>query len=117
MAGLREVVQDLAARADVDAVVVLSSDGLPIDSAGREQVDVEAVAALAASFVNGARRLGQAAECDGFTAGVLEFDGRLALLRPLGTEGHLFILGAARSNAGPLLYDLRQRAPELTALL
>ena len=66
MAGLRDVVQGLAARTEVDAVVVLSSDGLPIDSAGRERVDAEAVAALAATFANGARRLGQAAECDGF---------------------------------------------------
>jgi predicted regulator of Ras-like GTPase activity (Roadblock/LC7/MglB family) len=117
MPGLRDVVQDLAARTEVDAVVVLSVEGLPIDSAGRERVDVEAVSALAATFANGARRLGQAAECDGFAAGVLEFDGRLAILRPLGREGHLFILGARETNIGALLFDLRQRAPELAALL
>lgn len=117
MPGLRDVVQDLAARIDVDAVVVLSSDGLPIDSAGREAVDVEAVSALAATFANGARRLGQAAECDGFAAGVLEFDGRLAILRPLGQEGHLFLLGARETNIGALLLELRQRSPELAVLL
>ena len=117
MSGLRDVVQGLAARPDVDAVVVLSSDGLPIDSAGREAVDVEAGAALAATFANGARRLGQAAECDGFTSGVLEFDGRLAILRPLGQEGHLFLLGARGTNIGALLYELRQRAPDLAVIL
>ena len=67
---LRDVVQGLAARPDVDAVVVLSSDGLPIDHAGRTAVDTEAVAALAATFINGARRLGEAVECDSLTAGV-----------------------------------------------
>ncbi len=117
MPGLRDVVQELAARPDVDAVVVLSSDGLPIDSAGRSVVDVEAVAALAATFANGARRLGQAAECDGFAAGVLEFRGRLAILRPLGDEGHLFILGTVETNLGALLHDLRRRAPDLAVIL
>ncbi len=117
MAGLRDVVQGLASRADVDAVVVVSSDGLPIDSAGRTLVDAEAVAALAATLANGARRLGNAAECEAFQATVLEFDDRLALLRPLGTEGHLFILASRATNIGLLLHDLRRQAPELATLL
>ena len=117
MAGLRDVVQGLAARPDVDAVVVLSSDGLPIDSVGRSLVDPEAVAALAATFANGAKRLGEAAECEGLGGTVLEFDQRLALLRPLGTEGHLFILAAKATNIGPLLFDLRRDASTLATLL
>ena len=117
MAGLRDVVLGLAARPDVDAVVVVSSDGLPIDSAGRSLMDADAVAALAATFVNGARRLGQAAECEALTATVLEFDDRLALLRPLGSEGHLFILATRATNIGPLLHDLRRQAPELATIL
>lgn len=117
MAGLRDVVQGLAARPDVDAVVVLSSDGLPIDSGGRAIVDSEAVAALAATFANGAKRLGEAAECDGLGGTVVEFNDRLAVLRPLGTEGHLFILAAKATNVGPLLFDLRRDASTLAALL
>ncbi|HTS90163.1 MAG TPA: roadblock/LC7 domain-containing protein [Gemmatimonadales bacterium] len=117
MAGLRDVVQGLAARPDVDAVVVLSSDGLPIDSAGRSVLDAEAVAALAATFASGADRLGQAAECDRCTATVLEFGDRLAVVRALGTEGHLFLLAARSTNIGPLLFDLRRKAPDLASLL
>ena len=117
MAGLRDVVRGLAARADVDAVVVVSSDGLPIDSGGRAMPDAEAVAALAAAFANGARRLGQAAECGRLSATVLEFGDRLAILRPLGTEGHLFILAARETNVGPLLLDLRRQAPQLATIL
>jgi predicted regulator of Ras-like GTPase activity (Roadblock/LC7/MglB family) len=117
MAGLREVVLGLASRPDVDAVVVLSSDGLPIDSAGRSTVDSEAVAALAATFANGAKRLGEAAECDGLGSTVVEFNDRLAVLRPLGTEGHLFILAAKATNIGPLLFDLRRDASTLATLL
>jgi predicted regulator of Ras-like GTPase activity (Roadblock/LC7/MglB family) len=117
MAGLRDVVQGLAARPDVDAVVVLSSDGLPIDSAGRSLVDSEAVAALAATFANGAKRLGEAAECEGLGGTVVEFNDRLAVLRPLGTEGHLFILAAKATNIGPLLFELRRDASTLETLL
>lgn len=117
MAGLRDVVQGLAARPDVDAVVILSSDGLPIDSAGRSSVDSEAVAALAATFANGARRLGEAAECEGLGGTVLEFNDRLAVLRPLGTEGHLFILAAKATNIGSLLFELRRDASTLATLL
>ena len=117
VAGLRDVVQGLAARPDVDAVVVLSSDGLPIDSAGRTDLDAEAAAALAATFANGARRLGEAAECAGLGGTVVEFEERLAVLRPLGAEGHLFILAARETNIGPLLFDLRRDAPTLATLL
>jgi predicted regulator of Ras-like GTPase activity (Roadblock/LC7/MglB family) len=117
MTGLRDVVRGLAARDDVDAVVVVSSDGLPIDFAGRSRLDAEAVAALAASFANGARRLGQAAECDGLSAGVLEFGDRLAVVRTLGTEGHLFILAAKTTNIGPLLFELRRQASDLATIL
>ncbi len=117
MAGLRDVVQGLAARPDVDAVVVLSSDGLPIDSAGRAQVDADAVSALAATFATGARRLGQAAQCDTLSATVLEFQDRLAVVRPLGNEGQLFILAPRSTNIGALLFELRRQAPDLATLL
>lgn len=117
MAGLRDVVQGLAARPDVDAVVVLSSDGLPIDSAGRSRVDADAVAALAATFATGARRLGEAAACEPLSATVLEFQDRLAVVRPLGNEGQLFVLAAPATNIGALLYELRRQAPELATLL
>jgi len=117
MTGLRDVVQGLAARPDVDAVVVLSSDGLPIDHAGRNPIDPDAVAALAATFANGAFQLGRAAECEGLSGSVIEFGDRLAVLKPLGSEGHLFVLAARQTNVGPLLFDLRRDAPTLSTLL
>ncbi|MBK8004107.1 MAG: roadblock/LC7 domain-containing protein [Gemmatimonadetes bacterium] len=117
MAGLRDVVQGLAARPDVDAVVVVSNDGLPIHHAGRTDLDAEAIAALAANFASGARRLGTAAECEPLTASVLEFEDRLAVVRTMGTEGQLFVLAKPATNIGALLHDLRRQAPDLAALL
>lgn len=117
MSTLHEILEGLAARPDVEAVMVLSADGLPIHSTGRGQLDTDAVAALAANFASGAARLGSAAACESFAASVLEYKNRLVVVRPLGTEGHLFVLGTAETNIGPLLYDLREQGPTLAALL
>ena len=117
MSTLHQILDGLAARPDVDAVMVLSADGLPIHSTGRGKLDSDAVAALAASFANGAARLGGAAACESFRTSVLEYEDRLVVVRPLGKEGHLFVLGAARTNLGQLLYDLRQQGSSLAALL
>jgi predicted regulator of Ras-like GTPase activity (Roadblock/LC7/MglB family) len=117
MAGLHEVVQGLAGREGVDAVVVLSGDGLPIDHATRGTIDADAVSALAATLAQGARRLGRAAECDELTAGVLEFGGRLAVFSALPDENLLFLVLAPGANAGELLHDLRRHGPAFADLL
>ena len=117
MALLRDVVQGLAARDGVDAVVVLSSDGLPIDHASRKAFDADAVAALAASFVQGAHRLGQSADCEPLSTGVLEYGDRMAIVAPVGGGNLLFVLTSAGTNAGQLLFDLRRHRPALAQLL
>jgi predicted regulator of Ras-like GTPase activity (Roadblock/LC7/MglB family) len=117
MSTLHQILDALAARPDVEAVMVLSADGLPIHSTGRGKLDADAVAALAANFARGAARLGSAASCSDFSTSVLEYKDRLVVVRALGGEGHLFVLGAAAHNIGPLLHDLRQQGPSLAALL
>ena len=117
MAGLRDVVSGLASRPGVDAVVVVSADGLPIAHQARNGVDVDAVAALTASLSQGARRLGRAAHCNELTTGVLEYGDRLAVFAALGAENLLFVLVAPRTNIGPLLYDLRRYGPDLAGVL
>ena len=117
MPDLRDVVQSLAARPDVEAVVVVSNDGMPIDQAGRAGVDIDAIAALAATFTQSAQRLGEAASCAALICSVVEYADRMAVVRPLGPEGLLFVLAAPASNVGALLYDLRRHGPALATLL
>lgn len=117
MAGLQEVVRGLAARDGVDAVVVVSGDGLPIDQVSRNGLDADAVAALAASLAQGARRLGNAVDCTQLTTGVLEFDKHLVIFAPLGSDNLLFILVNPGTNIGPLLYDLRRHGSSIAELL
>ncbi|MFL5518742.1 MAG: roadblock/LC7 domain-containing protein [Gemmatimonadales bacterium] len=117
MSGLGEVVQRLAARDGVSAVLLLSSDGLPIEHAARAAFEPETVAALAATLAQYAGRLGAGASLGELGTAVLEFVGGLLLVARVGSGDWLAILAASDANIGPLLFDLRQHRPALAALL
>ena len=117
MIELGEVVQSLAARDGVQAALLLSGDGLPIEHAPRGGIDSETVAALAATLARHADRLGQGAGRGDLGTAVLEFGEGLLVLARAGTGDWLAILGAPNADVGPLLYDLRQHRSALAALL
>ena len=114
---LGEVVQSLAARDGVEAVLLLSGDGLPIEHSARTGFDSETVAALAATLAQHAARLGQGAGCGDLVTGVLEFAGGLLVLARAGTADWLAVLANPEADIGPLLYDLRQHRSALVPLL
>jgi predicted regulator of Ras-like GTPase activity (Roadblock/LC7/MglB family) len=117
MMPLGEVVQSLAARDGVQAVLLLSGDGLPIEHSARAAFDSEAVAALAATLAQHAARLGAGAGRGELATAVLEFGGGLLILARAGTEDWLAVLAAPNADIGPLLYDLRQHRSALAPLL
>jgi predicted regulator of Ras-like GTPase activity (Roadblock/LC7/MglB family) len=121
MTQLEAVVHGLAARDGVEAVLLLSGEGLPIEQASepapRGALDTEAVAALAATLAQHAGRLGQAAARGELATAVLEFRGGLLLLARAGTGDWLAILAAPDADVGPLLFDLRQHRSALASLL
>lgn len=117
MPGLAEVVRGLAARDGVDAVVVVSPDGLPIDHASRSPCDADALSALAATLLRPAARLGETVGHGSLGRVVLEYAGGLVIIAVLGDGNALAVLTAAGGDIGPLLYDLRRQAPALNALL
>jgi predicted regulator of Ras-like GTPase activity (Roadblock/LC7/MglB family) len=114
---LSEVVQRLAARDGVEAVLLLSGDGLPIEHASRSAVDAETVAALAATLARHAGRLGEGAGLGDVATGVLEFGGGLIILARAGADDWLAVLARSEADIGPLLYDLRQHRTALATLL
>lgn len=114
---LGEVVQSLAARDGVEAVLLLSGDGLPIEHSARTAFDSETVAALAATLAQHAARLGQGAGQGELATGVFEFDGGLLILARAGAADWLAVLANSAADVGPLLYDLRQHRSALAPLL
>jgi uncharacterized protein len=117
MAVLSEVVRELAARDGVEAVLVISADGLPIEHTSRGSADPESVAALTTTLVQYATRLGLGAARGALRTAVLEYERGLMIVAQLGAGDSLAILAAPEANLGELLYDLRQHRPALAALL
>ena len=117
MASLSEVVRALAGRAGVDAVVVASADGLPIDQAGERSLDAEALAALSTTFARDAARLGDAIGRGPAGTAVAELADGTLLAAPLGDGNVLVVLAGADADVGSLLFDLRRHRPAVAALL
>ncbi len=117
MPGLREVVQHLVKRDGVDAVLVVSADGLVIDHAARSGVDVDAIAALLPALTQSAAQLGEVTTGGRLTHAIFEFGSRQLVLSALGDEIFLAVLTTPDVNIGNLLYDLRTHQPALAGLI
>jgi predicted regulator of Ras-like GTPase activity (Roadblock/LC7/MglB family) len=117
MAGLGEVVRGLAERKGVEAVLVLSADGLPIEHSSRVPFEPEAVAALTATMVQYATRLGLGAGRGAPRTSVIDYERGVLIVAQIGSGDSLAILAAPDADIGELLYDLRQHRPALAALL
>jgi predicted regulator of Ras-like GTPase activity (Roadblock/LC7/MglB family) len=117
MPSLNELISGLAARDGVEAALVLSADGLPIEQSSRGSFDAESLAALTATAVQYAAKLGSAAGRGTFRTAVIEYERGLLVIAQFGAGDCLAILAAPEANVGPLLYDLRQHRPALAALL
>jgi predicted regulator of Ras-like GTPase activity (Roadblock/LC7/MglB family) len=117
MSGLGEVVRSLSTRSGVEAVLVLSADGLAVEHAARGSFDADSVAALTATLVQYAARLGSGAGRGTLRTAVLEYEQGLLIIAQMSSGDCLAILAAPDADVGPLLYDLRQHRPALAALL
>jgi predicted regulator of Ras-like GTPase activity (Roadblock/LC7/MglB family) len=117
MTGLAALVHGLAGRSAVDAVLLVSHDGLPIQHAASSPVEPETIAALAATVGQHAGRLGQGAERGQLHTAVLEFSKGLFVLARLGDGDWLALVTRPDADIGALLYDLRQHRPAITSLL
>ncbi len=117
MPTIRDVVQALARREGVDAVIILGSDGLPIDSHTTDGVDPEVVAAHLPAVLQACDALGQHAGRGAVATGVIEYAAGFAVVANLSTDAKLLVLLRPRSNLGPLLYDLKRHRAEIAGLL
>jgi predicted regulator of Ras-like GTPase activity (Roadblock/LC7/MglB family) len=117
MAGLGDVLRSLAARDGVQAALLLSGEGLPIEHAAGGGFEPETVAALAATLAQYAARLGEGAARGELRTAVLDYAGGLVVLARAGSADWLAILARPGADVGPLLYDLRHHGPALAGLL
>ncbi|HEX9691741.1 MAG TPA: roadblock/LC7 domain-containing protein [Gemmatimonadales bacterium] len=117
MPTIRDVVQLLASRDGVEAVVVLGPDGLTIDSKAMNGFDVDGLAALVPQVVNACHDLGSAASRGTFGVAAVEYTGGLLVLAKLTSEALLAIAFLPESNIGGLLYELQRHRASIAGLL
>ena len=117
MPTVRDVVQALARRVGVEAVVLLGSDGLPIDSQSAPGLDPEVVAAHLPPLVHACDELGQHAARGALLTGVLEYAAGYAIVTNLSRYVKLVLLLGPRATLGPLLYDLSRHRAQIAGLL
>ena len=117
MVGLADVLRGLSAREGVQAALLLSGEGLPIEHAASGPFEPETVAALAATLAQYATRLGDGTGRGSLQTAVLEFESGPVVLSRASSEDWLAVLARPGTDIGPLLYDLRHHHPALAALL
>jgi predicted regulator of Ras-like GTPase activity (Roadblock/LC7/MglB family) len=107
----------LADRADVAAAVVVSDDGLVVESSLPAQFDAEELAALTTSAGRTLAALARAAQHGELHLVVTESaTGTFVILR-LPSGANLLVLATPDGDLGTLLHDLRRHAPALVPLL
>jgi predicted regulator of Ras-like GTPase activity (Roadblock/LC7/MglB family) len=117
MPTIRDVVQALARREGVDAVIILGNDGLPIDSQAAPDLDAETVAAHLPGVLQACEELGRNALRGELTIGVLEYADGFAVVANLSHDAKLLVLLRPHANLGPLLYDLTRHRAAIAGLL
>jgi len=117
MPSIHDVVEALARRDGVDAVIILGADGLPIASRVGPGADPDVLSALVPSVIQATEQLGQQAGRGALGMGVFEFAAGSAVIASLSDEARLLVLLRPRTNVGPLLYDLSRQRAAIAGLL
>lgn len=117
MATIRDVVEALGRREGVEAVIILGNDGLPIASHVANGADPEVLSALVPNVIQASEQLGHHASRGNLSTGVIEFQSGLAIVASLSADAKLLVMTRARTNIGPLLYDLARHRTEIAGLL
>lgn len=114
---LRSVLVALAERPDVSAVVVVSDDGLMVESSLPGDLDADELSALTTSACRAIGDLGNAARAGELCQAAIDCAGGVLVIQRLPSRATLLVLANPDGDIGALLYDLRRHAPALVSLL
>lgn len=116
MEQLATIIKGLKERSEASAALLTSADGLVLESVDDTGLDMESLAAYAASSVMVSERMG---EMTGFgipESVVVFYRGHSLVINPLGPVV-VVLVGSDRTPPGALRMHLRRAAAELTAAI
>ena len=117
MPTLKDLLNRLSGRSEVEAVFVVGKDGLLIDQAGANSADAEAVAAMAPNLLNTARELGSAASHEGLSTAVVEYGDGVAIVADVSADMILVTFVQPGIPFGELLYEIRHNRQQIARLI
>ncbi len=117
MPTLKDLLNRLGSRSEVEAVYAVGKDGLLIDQHTSNGADGEAVAAMAPNLLSNARELGSAANHDGLNTAVIEFADGVAIVTDISQEMILVTFVRAGVPFGDLLYEIRHNRQQIARLI
>ena len=117
MPTLRNLLDRLANRSEVEAAFVVGQDGLLIDQVGADGSDAEAVAAMAPNLLQNARALGDAASHEDVRSAVVEYGDGVVIVTDISSDIILVTFVRPNASFGALLYELRRNREQIARLV
>lgn len=114
---LAEALQELQLTNGLDMAAVVTSDGLVVDAAGIEDVDIESICSVASNGLLMMEAVAQELGESQADVTTLEYPNHMVVMSPLDNENLLVLLAGAGMNLGRLRIILRRRREELVGLL
>ncbi|HEU5298674.1 MAG TPA: roadblock/LC7 domain-containing protein [bacterium] len=114
MERLATIIKGLKERSEASAALLTSADGLVLEAVDDTGLDMESLAAYAASSVMVSERMGEMTEFGAPEAVVVFYRGHSLVINPLGPVV-IVLVGTDRTPAGALRMYLRRAAAELAA--
>lgn len=117
MPTLKDLLDRLARRSEVEAVFVVGQDGLLVDQIGPDGTDGEAVAAMAPTVLQNARELGAAAGHERVRTAIVEYADGVAVITDISADILLVTFVSPDAPFGGLLYELRENREQIARLV
>ncbi|MBA3646475.1 MAG: roadblock/LC7 domain-containing protein [Gemmatimonadaceae bacterium] len=117
MPTIREFTSALRRRPGVNAALVSGRDGLLIEGAAVDSLDLDDLAARVPDLITEATSIGDAARLGSCTTCIVELGDGYAILTTLGADSILTVLLSKGAELGPMLFELRSQRSRLESLV
>ncbi len=117
MAAIKDVLSKFRAVSSIDMAVVVSSDGMQIESFSRGGLDVDEVCAVASTGLQVSEALGGATARGETRQAVLEYAGGTIVLEPISEDVMMVVVSTDPNAIGKIRYLSKLYRAELVAAL